>query len=140
MKRIDKGMNEKYYIHLEPLSSDSYMYGVLSIVDNTPFDYSVSELVGKREEVLDTVAKKIIATNSTLLDRNIFNLKFSELTDTKYMIHHIQKDDFYKDYRVNITPAVFLSDMNKVSAIKVMVQKNILNRRLFENWKNNQKD
>lgn len=127
------GMDEKYYIHLEPLSTNKYIYGVLSIMDNTPFDYAVNQVVGKREDVIDYIAKKIITTNSEKLDRSYFNLRFSELSDTKTMLKLMKEDDFYSDYIVSTSPAVFLSDMDKVNNIKAMVTKEIMAIRMYQN-------
>lgn len=127
------GMDEKYYIHLEPLSTNKYIYGVLSVMDNTPFDYAVNQVVGKREDVIDYIAKKIITTNSEKLDRSYFNLRFSELSDTKIMLKLIKEDDFYSNYIVSTSPAVFLSDMDKVNNIKAMVTKEIMAIRMYQN-------
>lgn len=127
------GMDEKYYIHLEPLSTNKYIYGVLSVMDNTPFDYAVNQVVGKREDVIDYIAKKIITTNSEKLDRSYFNLRFSELSDTKTMLKLMKEDNFYSNYIVSTSPAVFLSDMDKVNNIKAMVTKEIMAIRMYQN-------
>lgn len=125
-------MNEKYYIHLEQIKTNQFIYGVMSVIENTPFDYEISKMIGKREDVINNISKKIIKDNKLGIERNVFNLRFSELHDAKYMNHLIHKDDFFKDYRVSISPAVFLSDMDKVNILSSIVQKNVLQEQMIQ--------
>ena len=125
-------MNEKYYIHLEQIKPNQFICGVMSVIENTPFDYEISKMIGKREDVINNISKQIIKDNKLGIERDVFNLRFSELHDAKYMNQMIHKDDFFKNYRVSISPAVFLSDMDKVNIISSMVQKNALQEQIIQ--------
>ena len=125
-------MNEKYYIHLEQIKPNQFIYGVMGVIENTPFDYEISKMVGSREDVINNISKQIIKDNKLGIERDVFNLRFSELHDAKHMNQMIYKDDFFKDYRVSISPAVFLSDMDKVNILSSMVQKNALQEQIIQ--------
>jgi hypothetical protein len=128
-------MNEKYYIHLEEIKPSQFVYGVMGVVEDTPFDYEISKMVGKRDEIINEISKKIIRENKLGVDRNVFNLRYSELSDAKTMQYNLKYDDFYRRQRVNISPAVFLSDMDKVNILTKMVQKNALQEQIIANSK-----
>ena len=128
-------MNEKYYIHLEEIKPSEFVYGIMGVVENSPFDYEISKMYGKREDVLNNISKKIIKENKLGIERNVFNLRYSELSDAKTMQYNLKYDDFYKNQRVNVTPAVFLSDMDKVGILSKMVQKNALQEQMIANSK-----
>lgn len=128
-------MNEKYYIHLEEIKPSEFIYGIMGVVENSPFDYEISKMYGKREDVLNNISKKIIKENKLGIERNIFNLRYSELSDAKTMQYNLKYDDFYKNHRVNVTPAVFLSDMKNVSILSAMVKKNALQQQFIEQSK-----
>lgn len=129
-------MNKKYYIHLEEIKPNQFVYGVMGVVEDTPFDNEISKIVGNRDDVLNKITKKIIEKNKFNIDTNVFNLRYTELKDAKTMVHTIEKDDFYKKYRVNTSPAIFLSDMNKVNILSKMVQKNALQEQMIESSRN----
>ena len=63
------------------------------------------------------------------------DLKYTELNDAKIMTRRIASDDFYKDFRVTTTPAIFLSDMSNVSILTNMVQKNNLQNQIIQKAK-----
>lgn len=128
-------MNEKYYIHLEEIKPSEFIYGIMGVVENSPFDYEISKMYGKREDVLNNISKKIIKENKLGIERNVFNLRYSELSDAKTMQYNLKYDDFYKNHRVNVTPAVFLSDMKNVSILSAMVKKNALQQQFIEQSK-----
>lgn len=128
-------MNEKYYIHLEEIKPSEFVYGIMRVVENSPFDYEISKMYGKREDILNNISKKIIKENKLGIERNVFNLRYSELSDAKTMQYNLKYDDFYKNHRVNVTPAVFLSDMDKVGILSKMVQKNALQEQMIANSK-----
>lgn len=129
-------MNRKYYVHLEEIKPNQFVYGVMGVIEDTPFDNEISKMVGNREEVLNKITKKIIEENKFNTDVNVFNFRYTELKDAKTMIHTVEKDSFYKDYRVNTSPAIFLSDMDKVNILSKMVQKNALQEQMIENSRN----
>ena len=128
-------MNEKFYIHLEQIKLNQFFYGIMSVIDEKPFDYEIGKINGLREDVLDKISKKIITDNSVNLNNNVFNLKYTELNDAKIMTRRIASDDFYKDFRVTTTPAIFLSDMSNVSILTNMVQKNNLQNQIIQKAK-----
>ena len=128
-------MNEKIYVHLEQIKPNQFFYGIMSVIDEKPFDYEIGKINGLREDVLDKISKKIITDNSVNLNNNVFNLKYTELNDAKIMARRITSDDFYKDFRVTTTPAIFLSDMHNVNILTNMVQKNNLQNQIIQNAK-----
>ena len=131
-------MSEKYYIHLEEIKPNHFVYGVMGVLDDTPFDYEISKMDGaNRNDALNKITKKVIKENKINLDKNVFTFKYDELRDAKSMEHEIRYDDFYRDYRVTSLPAVFLSDMNNVQVLKNMVQKNALQEKIIEQSKYN---
>lgn len=129
-------MNEKYYIHLEEIKPNQFVYGVMGVIEDSPFDHEISKMVGNRDDVLNKITKKVIKDNQMNLNRNVFNFRYTELKDAKTMIHTVEKDDFYKKYRVNTSPAIFLSDMDKVNILSKMVQKNALQEQMIESSRN----
>lgn len=129
-------MNRKYYVHLEEIKPNQFVYGVMGVIEDTPFDNEISKMVGNRDDVLNKITKKIIEENKFNTDVNVFNLRYTELKDAKTMIHTVEKDSFYKDYRINTSPAIFLSDMDKVNILSKMVQKNALQEQMIENSRN----
>ena len=129
-------MNRKYYVHLEEIKPNQFIYGVMGVIEDTPFDNEISKMVGNRDDVLNKITKKIIEENKFNTDVNVFNLRYTELKDAKTMVHIVEKDDFYKKYRVNTSPAIFLSDMDKVNILSKMVQKNALQEQMIENSRN----
>lgn len=128
-------MNEKYYIHLEEIKPNQFVYGVMGVIEDSPFDHEISRMVGNRDDVLNMITKKVIKDNQMNLNRNVFNFRYTELKDAKTMIHTVEKDSFYKDYRINTSPAIFLSDMDKVNILSKMVQKNALQEQMIEKSK-----
>ena len=123
--------NEKYYIHLEQLNKNEYIYGVLSIKENSPFDYKIGRKKGTRDFIIDDITKDIILDIHENFGRDTFDFKYTNLHDAKLILKNIQTDPFYSNYRVNSTPAVFLSDMDKVNLITSSVQKAVLQEKML---------
>lgn len=128
-------MNGKYYVHLEQIKPSEFIYGIMGVIENSPFDYEVSKMYGKREDVLNKITKRIIEHNKINPDQNVFTFKYDELNDAKIMEREFKYDNFYENYRVTALPAVFLSDMKNVSILSVMVKKNALQQQFIEKSK-----
>jgi hypothetical protein len=52
-------MNRKYYVHLEEIKPNQFVYGVMGVIEDTPFDNEISKMVGNRDDVLNKITKKI---------------------------------------------------------------------------------
>ena len=134
-KKRELLMNGKYYVHLEQIKPSEFIYGIMGVIENSPFDYEVSKMYGKREDVLNKITKRIIEHNKINPDQNVFTFKYDELNDAKIMEREFKYDNFYENYRVTALPAVFLSDMKNVSILSVMVKKNALQQQFIEKSK-----
>lgn len=123
--------NEKYYIHLEQINENEYIYGVLSVKKDSIFDYKIDKKYGIRNTIVDDITKDTILNINTNFNKKSFDFKYTNLYDAKLILKNIQIDPFYSNYRVNSTPAVFLSDMDKVNLIVSSVQKAVLQEKIL---------
>lgn len=128
-------MNEKYYVHLEQIKPKQFIYGVMGVINDTPFDYEISKINGTREDALNKITKQTIEHNKISPEQNVFTFKYDELNDAKIMEREFKYDNFYENYRVTALPAVFLSDMKNVSILSAMVKKNALQQQFIEQSK-----
>ena len=125
-------MIEQHYIRLNEYRQNDYNFASLLMVEGKPFSYDIGHLEGNREQILDYITKRTIRRAES--PKHTFHFKYQTLDDTKIMLKHLQEDNFYSYYNIEITPAVFASDENSNEMIKDILNKLTIQRKMFDQY------
>lgn len=137
-------MKTTHYIHLEKINDNNFYYGIMSMLDDKPYDFNLGTIKGERTDVLDTLTRNTLIRQKTPLKPNSFLFKYDNVEDTKYMLFKMMDDKFYTDYEkendssFTVSPSVFLSDVEKIKPLFHQL-KLYKDRLKFYNHKNNEK-
>lgn len=113
-------MRLQFYVQTKEISKNNQLYGVMTMIDDKPFDYLIGNMEGDKEYVIDKVSKNILIKNKTVLKNNYYSFKYDNLDITKKMLYKFHTEDFYKQYSkeqqtsLDALPAIFLSDLTKL--------------------------
>lgn len=123
-------MIEQHYIRIDEFRPNDFNYASMLVIEGKPFSYDIGSSNGNREEILNYITKRTILREE---GSNIsFLFRYQTLEDTKTMRKHLQEDEFYSHYNIEMTPAVFASDENNNEIIKDILNKHTLQRRMFD--------
>lgn len=123
-------MIEKYYIRIDEFKLNDFNYSSLLMNENKAFSYDIGNTNGTREQILDYITKRTIMRANA--PKHIFHFKYQTLEDTKIMRKHLQEDEFYSYYKIEMTPSVFVIDEYPNEMLKDILNKHALQRRMFE--------
>ena len=123
-------MREKYYINTIEYGKNEFLYGVLSLVDDKPFDYMVGTQFGTKEEVLDNVTKMVLKKNDNKmkLPYRSFVFKYEDIQSSKEMNYRFRNETFYQKYsfdnrtELQANPSVFLSDLKNKEPLDLKIR------------------
>jgi len=109
-------MSLAYYIKINHYDSNEYHFGVMTVIDEKPVDYKLGMRISKNElHVLNDIAKLILSKDEFGDKSKPFTIKYDTLEQTKQMKNIIANDSFYSNYKIQVLPAVFLSDLKKLT-------------------------
>jgi hypothetical protein len=129
-------MIEKYYIRIDEFKLNDFNYSSLLMNENKAFSYDIGNTNGTREQILNYITKRTIMRANA--PKHIFHFKYQTLEDTKIMRKHLQEDEFYSYYKIEMTPSVFVIDEYPNEMLKDILNKHALQRRMFESNKYHQ--
>lgn len=109
-------MSLTYYIRANRYNNNEYHFGVMATVDEKPVDYKLGIRIAENELQALNEATKIALTKSKTSDKfKSFTVKYNTLEQTKQMRLLMANDSFYDNYNIQVLPAVFLSDLKKLT-------------------------
>lgn len=114
-------MRLQFYVSTKEISENNYLYGVMSMINDEPFDFIVGQMNGEKDDIINLISKNTLIKNKTVLKNNYYTFKYEDLDTTKKMLSKFHTDDFYKQYSkeqqtsLDALPAIFLSDLTKLS-------------------------
>ena len=114
-------MRLQFYVHTKEIKENNHLYGIMTMINDEPFDYMIGTMKGNKEFIIDKVSKNILIKNKTVLKNNYYSFKYDNLDITKKMLYKFHTEDFYKQYSkeqqtsLDALPAIFLSDLTKLS-------------------------
>jgi hypothetical protein len=113
-------MKMQFYVSTKEISENNYLYGVMSMINDEPFDFIVGQMNGEKDDIINLISKNTLIKNKTVLKNNYYTFKYEDLDTTKKMLSKFHTDDFYKSYSkeqqtdLDALPALFLSDTTKM--------------------------
>lgn len=113
-------MKMQFYVSTKEISENNYLYGVMSMINDEPFDFIVGQMNGEKDDIINLISKNTLIKNKTVLKNNYYTFKYEDLDTTKKMLSKFHIDDFYKSYSkeqqtdLDALPALFLSDTTKM--------------------------
>lgn len=114
-------MRLQFYVQTKEISNNNHLYGVMTMIDDKPYDYLIGSMKGDKEYVIDKVSKNTLIKNKTVLKNNYYSFKYDNLDITKKMLYKFHTEDFYTQYSkeqqtsLDALPSIFLSDLIKLS-------------------------
>lgn len=76
-------MRLQFYVQTKEISKNNQLYGVMTMIDDKPFDYLIGNMEGDKEYVIDKVSKNTLIKNKTVLKNNYYSFKYDNLDITK---------------------------------------------------------
>ena len=94
-------MKMQFYVSTKEISENNYLYGVMSMINDEPFDFIVGQMNGEKDDIINLISKNTLIKNKTVLKNNYYTFKYEDLDTTKkcyqnfiqmIFINHIQKN------------------------------------------------